>query len=59
MNKQQYFQMRTDPMLKKAVQIYCKLNFTNESDTIRRAVAAYPPIREILEQLRKEEEPGI
>ena len=55
MSKPEYFQMRVDPLLKRALQKYCEKNFIDESSAVRMAVAQWPPIKEILDELRKEE----
>ena len=53
--KQEYFQLRVDPVLKQALQEYCKINFIDESSAIRMAVAQFPPIKKILEDMREVE----
>ena len=37
--KTEYFQMRGDPTLKKALRIFCEQNFIDESGAIRMAVS--------------------
>ncbi len=55
MPRTEYFQIRVDPLLKRATQEYCKRNFIDESSMIRMAVAQWPPIAAILKELRKED----
>jgi hypothetical protein len=54
--KPEYFQLRVDPLLKQALQEYCKINFIDESSAIRMAVAQYPLIKKILEDLWENEQ---
>ena len=48
--KTEYFQMRVDPILKKALRIFCERNFIDESGAIRMAVSQFPPIKKILDE---------
>ena len=50
--KTAYFQMRVDPELKEALRRFCAENYIDESGAIRMAVAQYPPIKRILDELR-------
>ncbi len=53
--KSEYFTMRADPELKRAVAIYGERNFIPETNVIRMAIAQFPPIKKILEELRAED----
>jgi hypothetical protein len=50
--KVEFLQVRMDSILKKAIRKYCELNFIDQSSAVRIAIAQFPPIREIIEELQ-------
>ena len=52
--KVEFLQVRMDHILKKAIRKYCELNFIDQSSAVRIAIAQFPPIRKIIEELQTE-----
>ncbi len=48
--------VRLDPKLLEALEKYCERNFADQSTVIRTALAQWPPIKKILEEMKNPSE---
>lgn len=54
MTKTKRITLRIEDELLEALETYCEENFAGQSSVIRTALAQWPPIRDILNQITKE-----
>jgi len=52
MAKVETVRARVEPILKEAIEKYCKENFIDESSAVRMALAQFQPIKKIVEELQ-------